>query len=235
LRGYRGNRNRLRPSRSRSPLPGHARFADKAPRDARKESGAGRGIAGCCGRWRTGQASFSFPPVRLPHPRIESDAPARGRTCTSVRPSRLPLPPVRECFVRSPSPRHYDIARILPAIWVCFSDFVGIAVASQASSFAQRTVDATGHTRSFVGMASQTVKQRTLTTLSGCGYTLIVAWHSWHSAHAKMPWTLAACLSGSMLMLCPLGDVTPACPWQARQLSSRTGWGFFPGLEPGWV
>jgi hypothetical protein len=32
-----------------------------------------------------------------------------------VRPSRLPLPPVRECFVRSPSPRHYDIARILPA------------------------------------------------------------------------------------------------------------------------
>ena len=115
LRGYRGNRNRLRPSRSRSPLPGHARFADKAPRDARKESGAGRGIAGCCGRWRTWQASFSFPPVRLPHPRIESDAPARGRTCTSVRPSRLPLPPVRECFVRSPSPRHYDIARILPA------------------------------------------------------------------------------------------------------------------------
>ncbi len=50
----------------------------------------------------------------------------------------------------------------------------------------------------------------------------------WQSVQPKVPWTLAACLTGSIEMLLPLAEVIPAWPWQARQVSSCfRGWGAF--------
>ncbi len=54
----------------------------------------------------------------------------------------------------------------------------------------------------------------------------------WQSVQPKVPWTLAACLAGSIEMLLPLADVIPAWPWQARQVSSCFSGGGAFGWAP---
>ena len=112
-RGSRGNPNSLQPPRLHPPRLVRARFVYRVLQDARTESYAARGTAGCCGKWRKCQADVSLLPAKPHRSRLASDAQAHGRTCNSARPDHAPLQLAHVCFGEILSLHRHGTARIL--------------------------------------------------------------------------------------------------------------------------
>jgi len=79
----------------------------------RMGSCAARETAGCCGRRRRCRADSFWPRARPPRLQSESDALARGKTCSSVRPDHPSRRLARVCSGGIPSLRRHGIARTL--------------------------------------------------------------------------------------------------------------------------
>ena len=117
---------------------------------------ARRETAGCCDKTHKCQADSSWPRLRPHRSRSESDAPAHGRTCRSVRPDQpaaaaCPWILCRNSFTSSAWHCAHFAERNLGRC----SHLVVIAVARFARCVAERAVHAVGHMGSLVGVASR--------------------------------------------------------------------------------